>query len=55
MRTGVQRTEFLELCQVQMVTVNLTLEFPDFHIGEILVFNPALKGGIQFIFFSLKI
>lgn len=55
MRTGVQSTEFLELCQVQMVTVNLTLEFPDFHICEILVFNPILKGGIQFIFFSLKI
>lgn len=46
MRAGVQSTEFLKLCQVQMVIVNFTLEFPGFLIHEILGL-PNLKGRLS--------
>lgn len=36
---GTEYIKFLHLCQVQMVIVNLTLEFPDFSVVEIVGFT----------------
>lgn len=50
-KMGTENIKFLHFCQVQMVIVNLTLEFPDFRVVEIVGFYPTLKE--PFILISL--